>query len=64
MKTVAILKKDFHSQGGLEKSSWRIIQAFKEHGADVTLITTNEVSAPCPVLSCPLDSKLNFSRLK
>lgn len=64
MKTVAILKKDFHSQGGLEKSAWRIIQAFKERGADVTLMTTNEVSAPCPVLSCSLDSKLNFSRLK
>lgn len=64
MKTVAILKKDFHNQGGLEKSSWRIIQAFKEHGADVTLMTTNEVSAPCPVLSCSLDSKLKFLKLK
>lgn len=64
MKRVAILKKDFHSQGGLEKSSWRIIQAFKEHGADVTLMTKNEVSAPCPVLSCSLDSKLKFLRLK
>ncbi len=64
MKTVAILKKDFHSHGGLEKSSWRIIQAFKERGASVTLLTTHEVSAPCDVLSCSLDSKLKFLKLK
>jgi UDP-glucose:(heptosyl)LPS alpha-1,3-glucosyltransferase len=64
MKTVAILKKDFHSHGGLEKSSWRIIQAFKERGAIVTLLTTHEVSAPCSVLSCSLDSKLKFLKLK
>jgi UDP-glucose:(heptosyl)LPS alpha-1,3-glucosyltransferase len=64
MKTVAILKKDFHTHGGLEKSSWRIIHAFKERGASVTLLTTHEVSAPCPVLSCSLDSKLKFLRLK
>ncbi|MBS0647619.1 MAG: glycosyltransferase family 4 protein [Verrucomicrobia bacterium] len=64
MKTAAILKKDFHGQGGLEKSTWRIIQAFKDHGADVTLITSNQVAAPCPVLSCALDSKLKFLKLK
>jgi UDP-glucose:(heptosyl)LPS alpha-1,3-glucosyltransferase len=64
MKTVAIIKKDFHSQGGLEKSSWRIIQALKDHGADVTLLTSKEVAAPCPVLSCSLDSKFKFLRLK
>jgi UDP-glucose:(heptosyl)LPS alpha-1,3-glucosyltransferase len=64
MKTVAILKKDFHSHGGLEKSSWRIIQAFKERGASVTLLTTHEVSAPCVVLSCSLDNKLKFLKLK
>lgn len=64
MKTVAILKKDFHSQGGLEKSSWRIIQALKEKGAAVTLLTTQDISAPCPVLSCHLESKLKFLRLK
>ncbi len=68
MKTVAILKKDFHTHGGLEKSSWRILQAFKATGADVTLLTAqvknHDVSAPCSVLSCPLESKLKFKRLK
>jgi len=64
MKTIAIVKKDFHTHGGLEKSSWRIIQAFKERGADVTLLTTHEVSAPCPVLACSLESKFKFLRLK
>ena len=64
MKTVAILKKDFHSQGGLEKSAWRIIQAFKERGAEVTLLTNQEVSAPCSVLSCPIESKFKFLKLK
>ncbi len=64
MKTVAIIKKDFHSQGGLEKASWRIIQALKDHGAEVTLLTTTDVSAPCRVLSCSLDSKFKFLRLK
>jgi len=64
MKTVAIIKKDFHSHGGLEKSSWRIIQALKERGATVTLLTAHEVSAPCTVLSCSLDSKLKFLKLK
>jgi UDP-glucose:(heptosyl)LPS alpha-1,3-glucosyltransferase len=64
MKTIAILKKDFHSHGGLEKSSWRIIQAFKERGATVTLLTAHEVSAPCTVLSYALDSKLKFLKLK
>jgi UDP-glucose:(heptosyl)LPS alpha-1,3-glucosyltransferase len=64
MKTAAILKKDFHGQGGLEKSTWRIIQAFKDHGADVTLITSNDVAAPCPVLSCSLESKFKFLKLK
>ncbi len=68
MKTVAILKKDFHFPGGLggglEKSTWRIIQALKKRGADVTLLTSHDVSAPCSVLSCPLDSKLKFLKLK
>jgi len=64
MKTVAILKKDFHTHGGLEKSAWRIIQALKERGASVSLLTSLEISAPCPVLSCSLDSKLKFMRLK
>ena len=64
MKTVAIIKKDFHSQGGLEKASWRIIQALKDQGAEVTLLTNHEVSAPCPVLSCNLDSKFKFLRLR
>lgn len=64
MKTVAILKKDFHIHGGLEKSAWRIIQALKERGASVTLLTSLEISAPCPVLSCSLDSKFKFMRLK
>ncbi|HEX2579008.1 MAG TPA: glycosyltransferase family 4 protein [Rhabdochlamydiaceae bacterium] len=64
MKTVAILKKDFHNHGGLEKSAWRIIQALKERGASPTLLTSLEISAPCPVLSCSLDSKFKFIRLK
>lgn len=64
MKKVAILKKDFHTHGGLEKSAWRIIQALKERGAAVTLLTTQEVSAPCPVLSCSLESKFKFLKLK
>lgn len=64
MKTVAILKKDFHTHGGLEKSAWRIIQALKERGADVTLLTTKEISAPCPVLSCSIESKFKFLKLK
>jgi UDP-glucose:(heptosyl)LPS alpha-1,3-glucosyltransferase len=30
----------------------------------VTLLTTQEVSAPCPVISCSLQNKLKFLRLK
>lgn len=64
MKTIAVVKKEFQSKGGLEKAALRIIQALQKRGADVTLLAEKVSQAPCPVLSHPPHSMLKFLRLK
>ena len=66
MKTVALIKRDFHSQGGLEKVSRKIIDSLQEKNVEVTLLTSSpaeSVDLPCPVLACNLKRKLNYKRV-
>ncbi len=63
MKTIGIIKKDFHTKGGLEKASLRIIEEFQKHGS-VTLLTACHATGPCPVLTCSLRSRSHFRQLQ
>lgn len=64
MKTVALLKRDFHSQGGLEKVTQKVIRALQEKGARVTLLTTGNVpQTTCPTFICSLKKKLQHHRI-
>ncbi len=63
MITVALIKRDFHSQGGLEKVSRRIIDSLRKKNAEVTLLTNTHIDAPCSILACNLKSKLNYKRV-
>lgn len=64
MKTIAVVKKEFQSKGGLEKVTRRIIEVLQKRGADVTLLTEKASQAPCPVLLHPPHHLLKFQRLK
>jgi len=54
MKRIAIIKKEFHAAGGLEKVTRRISTALKERGCDITLFTSDNV---------PTKSRLGFKKL-
>lgn len=64
MKSVAFLKRDFHSLGGLEKVSKNIIDAFQSKGAEVTLLTAAQPKANCRVESCQLKSRISYRRIR
>ncbi len=62
--SLALIKKDFHSSGGLEKAASRIIHAFLKKGTDVTLYTASSASFPCPTLSYSPKGLLKVQKLK
>lgn len=62
--SLALIKKDFHASGGLEKVSSRILQAFLKKGVDVTLYTASTTPLPCPTFSYTPKGLLKVQKLK
>jgi UDP-glucose:(heptosyl)LPS alpha-1,3-glucosyltransferase len=61
---IALIKKEFHSAGGLEKVSQRILNAFLKKGIDVAVYTASNVSLPCPTFSYKPKGLLKVQKLK
>lgn len=64
MKTLALVKKDFHSQGGLEKVTAKILEALLERGTQVSLYTSASSSHLCPTFTYKPKGLLKVQKLK
>jgi UDP-glucose:(heptosyl)LPS alpha-1,3-glucosyltransferase len=64
MKKLALIKKDFHAQGGLEKVTTRILEALLERGVDISLFTSSPSTALCPTYSYKPKGILKVQKLK
>jgi len=64
MKTLALVKKDFHSQGGLEKVTTKILEALLERAAQVSLYTSSTSSHLCPTFTYKPKGFLKVQKLK
>lgn len=64
MKKLALIKKDFHAQGGLEKVTTRILEALLERSIDVSLFTASPSTTLCPTYSYKPKGFLKVQKLK
>ncbi len=62
--SLAIIKKDFHFSGGLEKVASRILDVFMKKEIDVTVYTSSKAPFPCPSISYQPKGLLKVQRLK
>lgn len=60
---IAIIKKDLQAQGGLEKATRKILQALKDRGREITLLTSSATNIDCKTLVCPLKRFFKFHKL-
>ena len=64
MKTLALVKKDFHSHGGLEKVTTKILEALLEREIEVSLYTSASSSHLCPTFTYKPKGFLKVQKLK
>lgn len=61
---LAFIKKDFHSSGGLEKVTLRILDAFVKKGVDVSFYTASSAALPCQTWTYQPRGLLKVQKLK
>jgi UDP-glucose:(heptosyl)LPS alpha-1,3-glucosyltransferase len=65
MKRVVLLKSGLDRLGGAEKYTWQLAKAFRDQGAEVTLLTSGEIkTSPFKTYSCSLNTPLSFLKVK
>lgn len=62
--SLAIIKKEMHFDGGIEKVTRRIVDAFLQKGVDVSFYTSSNASLPCPTFSHQPKGLFSHSRMK
>ncbi len=62
--SLAIIKKEMHFDGGIEKVTNRLLLAFLNKGVDVSFYTSADASLPCTTFSHRPKGLLKVSRMK
>ncbi len=62
--SLAIIKKEMHFDGGIEKVTTRILDAFLQRGVDVSFYTTSDAALPCSTFSHRPKGLFKLSRMK
>jgi UDP-glucose:(heptosyl)LPS alpha-1,3-glucosyltransferase len=62
-KKIALLKSGAGQKGGLEKYTFRLVQAFQEKGCNVTLFTSGKPDFPCAHATLDRVSKFSFRKV-